>query len=62
MVQEGIRVPESHQEVKSTWSEEGCDLLKITFDNVPPGLRALDVEMEHGSYTFIATWKNLLRR
>lgn len=61
MVKDGVRVPESHQEVKSGRSKEGCDLLEITFHKVPPGLGALGVEIEHGSYTFIAAWKNLLQ-
>lgn len=48
MVPKGIGVPKGHQEVESSLSEEGCNLLVVAlFDEAPPCLGARGVPVEH---------------
>lgn len=53
IVPEGVGIPRDHKEAESNRSEEGCNLLKVSFlDEAPPGLTSSDVSLEHGVSQF----------
>lgn len=57
MVPEGVGIPEGHKEVESSWSEEGCDLLKVPlFNKVTQDLELLVSRWSKKSYNFLDAW------